>query len=258
MTDGCYEAALAHPAGASTVARLARTTADHGYEGLVVRNADVAGDADRLTDADAERIAGEYGVDVVPGVEIDADDPESAAGHLGAVRSKTDTEYTVVAVAGGTEAMNRFAAGQDRVDVLARPLRGPAEVDHVVADEAREHGVRVEFDLSPALRVTGGNRVRALADLRRLREIVEDRDAPFVVSARPDSHLGVRAPRELLAVSEAVGFERETVRAGLREWGRLAARNRERAADAFVEPGVWRGRYEDRPSGDRSSGDGSR
>lgn len=246
MTEGDYEAATAHPDGESTVARLAKTAADYGFDGLVVRNADAA-------DHDPGEVAEEYGVDVVSGVEIDADDPGSAAGHLGNVRSKTDTDYTVVAVAGGSEAMNRFAAGHDRVDVLTRPLRGAGEFDHVVANEARDHGVRVEFDLSVALRVTGGSRVRALQDLRRLREIVLDRDAPFVVSARPDSHLQVRSPRELIALGEAIGFDPEAIEEGLREWGRLAARNRERASDSFVGPGVWRGRYEDRSRGEDRS-----
>lgn len=238
LMEGCYEAATAHPDGDSTVARLARTAAECGYEGLVVRNADAAG-------YDPDAVAAEYGVDVVSGVEIDVDEPSRAAGHLGNVRSGTRTDYTVVAVAGGSGEMNRFAAGNDRVDVLARPLRGAGEFDHVVADEARQHGVRVEFDLSVALRRSGGDRVRALQGLRRLREIVLDRGAPFVVSARPRSHLQVRSVRELVAVGEAVGFDRETVLSGLREWGRLAARNRERTSESFMEPGVKRGRYEE-------------
>ncbi|PSQ17905.1 ribonuclease P [Halobacteriales archaeon QS_8_69_26] len=265
MTEDRYEAAVAHPEGRSTVARLASTATESGYDGLVVRNADAVlaedptitdGDppdhADAGEDYDPEddggylrTVTAEYGVDVVSGVEIDVDDPSTAAGRLGNVRSRERTDYTVVAVAGGSEAMNRFAAESDRVDVLTRPLRRAGAVDHVVADEARDHGVRVEFDLSPVLRATGGRRVRALRDLRRLREIVLDRDAPFVVSARPDSHLRIRSPRELVAVGEAVGFDRETVEAGLREWGRLAGRNRERAGESFIEPGVERGRYEE-------------
>ena len=35
---GMYEAVHARPDGEATVARLARTAADYGYEGVVVRN----------------------------------------------------------------------------------------------------------------------------------------------------------------------------------------------------------------------------
>lgn len=235
--DPPYEAALVHPDGESTVARLAATAGDYGFEGVVVRNADAA-------EFDPAAVAEEHGADVVTGVEIDAEDPSTAAGRLGSVRSGSDTDYTVVAAAGGSEAMNRFAAGSDRVDVLTRPLRGEGAFDHVTADDARKHGVRVEFDLSVALRRRGAERARALSDLRRLREIVRDRNAPFVVSARPESHLQFRAPRELRAVGEAVGFDPTAIAAGLAEWGRLARRNRERTSESFIEPGVERGRYE--------------
>jgi ribonuclease P/MRP protein subunit RPP1 len=84
-----------------------------------------------------------------------------------------------------------------------------------------------------------------LSDLRKLREIVFQYDAPYVVSAAPESHLHLRAPRELRAVGETIGFDREDVERGLAEWGRLAARNRERLSESFIEPGVERGRYEE-------------
>jgi ribonuclease P/MRP protein subunit RPP1 len=60
---------------------------------------------------------------------------------------------------------------------------------------------------------------------------------PFVVSADAHSHLQLRAPRELYAVGETVGFDREMVETGLAAWGDIAARNRRRA-ETFIEPGV--------------------
>jgi len=109
----------------------------------------------------------------------------------------------------------------------------------------RPHGTAcASSSISRVLRLSGGRRVQALADLRKLREIVTQYDAPYVVSATPESHLQVRAPRELLAVGETIGFDREHVENGLAEWGRLAARNRERLSESFIEPGVERGRHE--------------
>ncbi|OYR56245.1 RNase P subunit p30 family protein [Halorubrum halodurans] len=238
-----YEAVHASPDGDATVARQATTAARYGYDGIVVRTRDAlagsGGDA-ATPAADAEAVADEYGIDVVDAVEIDVDGPTAASGAVGNGRS----EHTVVCVVGGDDRLNRYAVEEPRVDVLARPNAGSGGFNHVLARAARDNGVHVEFDLGPVLRRTGGGRVRALADLRKLREIVTYYDAPYVVSANAASHLELRAPREVVAVAAEAGFDPEWVREGLRAWGRIADRNRERRSGDFMEPGVRRGRYE--------------
>lgn len=248
-----YEAVRARPDGASTVARFAATAADYGFDGVVVRNFAGGVDAGRAgSDHDdgsgpsPEQIRETYGVDVVEAATVAADDRDGAAGAVGHRRSEVD----VLVVRGGTPALNRYAVEEPRVDVLARPMAGSGDVDDAVAKAAARNGVRVEFDLGPVLRSSGGRRVQHLQSLRKLREVVGHYDAPFVVSASPESHLQLRAPRELRAVGEEIGLGGDRVKAGLREWGVLAERNRQRDSDAFVEPGVWRGRYEDRPDVD--------
>ncbi|MFA9415420.1 RNase P subunit p30 family protein [Natrinema sp. HArc-T2] len=231
-----YEAVHAHPDGQSTVARLAKTATDYGFEGVVVRN-----HSDARAEYDPERIRDEYGIDVVEGVEIRADDRQSASGAVGNYR----TTETIVAVHGGTNAMNRFAVEQAKVDVLAHPMAGDGDINHVLVKAAVENGVRLEFDLSGVLRQSGGRRVRTLQSLRKLREIVDHYDAPYVVSAEPASHLEVRAPRELKALGEEIGFTRAFIEDGLAEWGQLAERNRHVHSESFIEPGVERGRYEE-------------
>ena len=224
-----YEAVHADPDGDSTVARQALTASEYGYDGVVVRN-----HGDALPTYDADRIGEEYGIDVVEGVEIRAEDPSRASGFVGNHR---DTK-AVVAVHGGTVAMNRFAVEQPAVDVLAHPMVGDGDFNHVLAAAAARNGVHVELSLARVLRDNGGARVQALRDLRKLRELLDDADAPFVVSADPRSHLQVRAPRELRALGDVLGFDDGAIQAGLRAWGDLAERNRERAGDAFVESGV--------------------
>ncbi|MBX0293745.1 RNase P subunit p30 family protein [Haloarcula nitratireducens] len=224
-----YEAVHAHPDGESTVARQALTAAEYGFDGIVVRN-----HGDEPADYDPETVAEEYGTDVVSGVEVRADDRSQASGLVGNHRTK----QTLVAVHGGTRAINRFAVEQPAVDVLAHPMRGDGDFNHVLAKAAAENGVRVEFSLRSILRETGGSRVRALQDLRKLRELVVDADAPYVVSADPRGHLQMRAPRELVALGERIGFDAEQITSGLAEWGALVERNRRLTDDAFVEPGV--------------------
>jgi ribonuclease P/MRP protein subunit RPP1 len=234
---GFYEAMHARPDGESTVRRCAAHAASLGYEGVVVRN-----HGDARSDVDVDAVAEAVGIDVVDGLEVRANSPEQASGYVGNYRPK----YTLLLVHGGSNAMNRFAVEQDRVDVLAHPMRGDGDFNHVLAKAAAEHGVRVEFDLSGVLRATGGRRVQALGDLRKLRELVEYYDVPFVVSVDATSHRHLRGPRALAAVGERIGFSREQVADGLREWGRLVARNREVTSPDYVEPGVRRGRYRDR------------
>ncbi|WP_439026583.1 RNase P subunit p30 family protein [Haloarchaeobius sp. DT45] len=231
-----YEAVHAHPDGETTVARFAHTAAAYGYDGIVVRN-----HGDARADYDAGRIADEYGIDVVPGLEVRADDQNQASGYVGNYRR----QFPLLLMHGGSKSLNRFAVEQDRIDVLAHPMRDEGDFNHVLAKAAAENGVRIEFNLRDVLRRTGGRRVQRLQSLRKLRELVEKYDVPFVVSGDPFSHLELRASRELVAVGETIGFDREQMADGLREWGRLAARNRERDSDAFIEPGVRRGRYEE-------------
>ncbi|MFB6154492.1 MAG: RNase P subunit p30 family protein [Haloferacaceae archaeon] len=237
-----YEAVYAHPDGDSTAARFALTAAEYGFEGVVVRARDAR--------PDYERLEGAYGRDVVDAVEVVADDPTSASGAVGNFRPK----HTLVLVRGGTDGLNRFAVEQSRVDVLTRPMAGEGDFNHVLARAAADNDVRVEFDFGPVLRSEGGTRVRALQRLRKLRELVFKYDAPYVVSATPRSHLQLRAPRELRALGEAVGFDADDVTEGLAEWGRLAARNRRRQSESFVSPGVERSDGTERREPDRDAG----
>ncbi|WP_336002925.1 RNase P subunit p30 family protein [Halorientalis halophila] len=236
-----YEGVHARPDGTSTLARQALTAAEYGFDGVVVRN-----HGDRPCEDDLEDIAETYGIDVVDGVEVRADEPSRASGYVGNYRE----EKTVVCVHGGDDAMNRFAVEQPAVDVLAHPMDG-GDFNHVLAREAARNGVRVEFSLARVLREEGGTRVRAIQDLRKLREMVETYDVPYVVSADPTSHLHLRAPRDLRAVGEVIGFTGEQIEQGLAEWGRLAERNRELQSDEFVEPGVRLGEYDASDGRDR-------
>jgi len=231
-----YEAVHASPDGESTVARMAKTASEFGFEGIVVRN-----HGSEPASYDPAGIRDTYGIDVVTGVEVRADDPSRASGFVGSHR---DTE-TVVLVHGGDPAINRFAVEQPAVDVLAHPMDGDGDFNHVLAREAAANGVRIEFNLRRVLRTEGGRRVQALQDLGKLYDIVDEYDTPFVVSGDPRSHLHIRAPRELQALGDVIGIPAETITEGLEEWHRLAERNRKRQSESYVQPGVWRGRQED-------------
>jgi ribonuclease P/MRP protein subunit RPP1 len=224
-----YAAVHAAPDGKTPVSDLVATASEYGFGGVVVRN-----HGDAHADYDAGTLSERFGVDVVEGVEIRAEDPSRASGYVGLHRESA----TLVAVHGGTDRLNRFAVEQPAVDVLAHPMVGEGDFNHVLAKTAARNGVRVELSLRRVLRSEGGERVRALRDLRKLRDLLAEYDTPCVVSADVSSRLQLRAPRDLVALGDLVGIDAAVVRAGLAEWGALAERNRYRRSDAFVEPGV--------------------
>ena len=239
-----YEAVYAHPDGDSTAARLAATADRYGYDGVIVRGVDAHPDYDRLRES--------LPTDLVDAAEVVAPDPQHASGAVGNAR----TDRTVVCVRGGTDALNRFAVEQPRVDVLTRPFVGNpgsegargadgGDVNHVLVKAARDNAVLIEVNLGPVLRENGGSRVRHLDRLRRLKRLLDHYDAPYVVSANAASHLQLRAPREVAAVGAAIGLGEEWTRAGLAAWGDRVARNRHRRSESFIAPGVERGRYEE-------------
>lgn len=224
-----YDAVRVAAEGPTTVSRFASTLARVGFAGMVVRNRQ-----DAMAEYDPAAIAERYGIDVVPGIEIVTDDKAVASGTIGHRR----TEAVVLLLRGDSPELNRFAAESPRVDVIADPRGGEGNLNHVIVKTAADNDVALEVNLGPVLRQSGGPRVQALRRLRKLRELIEAYDAPFVVSVDAETHLQVRAPRELLAVGEEIGFEREQIQAGLERWGTIAANHRRRDDPDYVAPGV--------------------
>lgn len=223
-----YEAVTARPAGTATAARLVATAADYGYDGIILRRSNTS------TEPNLESVRDQYGIDVVEALEIDTTDPAVLSGTVGAER----TNQTVIIVRGGTEVINRHAVENPRVDILASPMRDRGDINHVLAKAAAANNVRLEVNLGRILRDNSGSRVKAVSELRKLREVTADASAPIVVSARPESHYHVRAPRELIAVGAVIGFEADHVASGLAEWGNVIEENRHRLANDAIEPGV--------------------
>lgn len=228
-----YEGVRVAAEGPTTVSRFAATVSRVGYDGLVVRNRQSA-----PAPFDPDALADRYGIDVVLGIEIDTPEKSVASGAIGNRRQSVD----VLVVRGRNPQINRYAVETERVDVLADPMSGEGDVNHVIAKSAAANEVALEVDLGHVLRQSGGARVRALRGLRKLRDLIEAFDVPYVVSAAPETHLQVRAPRELLAVGEQIGFDRGAIRKGLETWGTIAARNSRRRDPDFIAPGVRRGR----------------
>lgn len=224
-----YEAVHVHADGPTTPGRFGVTVSQAGFDGMVLRNRQ-----SNMATVDAESLAEEYGIDVVRGIEITAREKAKVSGAIGNRRPEAE----VLLVRGRDPDLNRFVVESPRVDVLADPMGGAGDVNHVIANAAAENEVAFEINLDGVLRQSGTDRVRTIADLRKLRELIEDAGAPFVVSGSPGTHLDVRGPRELIAVGTEIGFDPEQVKAGLSGWQDIAEGNRARLDPSTVGPGV--------------------
>jgi len=218
----------------ATVSRLALTVAEYGYDGLVVRA--VPEDLGTLK-TQAAAVPQSVGV----GLELNPANRQEASGAVGHYRSECD----LLLVRGGTPDLNRFAVEDPRVDVLTAPMAEQGDVNHVIAAAAATNSVAVELNLGPILRTSGGRRVQAIRDRRKLIELLEDANTPWVASADAADHLQVRAPRDLVALGEVIGVGTDPIETGLATWGRLLERNQQRQDPSVIEPGVSRGRPED-------------
>jgi ribonuclease P/MRP protein subunit RPP1 len=245
-----YDAVVPYPIGSSTLSRYARTATRYGYDGVISLTRYDGTDRDHersRPEIDRDGLAG----DAVDGALLDATDRERASVALD--RSRVD--HTIVVCRAASTSLQRFAAESRRIDVMSVPIEGD-HLEHGVAKAAAEHGVRVAVDLEPVIHDRGGDRVRAIATLQRRKRYLEDVGADHVVTASPVDHLELRAPRDLAAIGASVELGGEWTREGLSEWTALVERNRERQAEDFVEPGVYRGTPEDRDrDGQRPAGE---
>ncbi len=219
----------------ATVSRLALTVGEYGYDGLIVRA--TPEDLETVT-AQAAAVPQPVGI----GLELNPTDRQEASGAVGHYRSACD----LLLVRGGTPDLNRFAVEDPRVDVLTAPMAKQGDVNHVIAAAAADNGVAIELNLAPVLRASGGRRVQAIRSRRKLIELLEDADAPWVTSADAADHLQMRAPRDLIALGEVIGVGADAIETGLTTWGRLLERSQRRQDPTVIEPGVYHGRPEDR------------
>ncbi|MFP4189312.1 MAG: RNase P subunit p30 family protein [Halobacteriales archaeon] len=204
-----FEFVHAAPETQTTPARMAYTAERAGYDAVVLRN-----HFDARGDYPSYDVPDDPSVTVHEGVEVRADGVETL--HEGVRRAESEGA-ALVAVHGGDETVNRAAVDAD-ADLLAHPNRGRGRsFDHVLAREAAEAGVAVELSLAPVLRASGGERVRAIRDLRATLKLVRKYGTPFVVSADARTHLELRAPRELRAVACLVGIEDDEFERGVEE-----------------------------------------
>jgi len=133
------------------------------------------------------------------GVEIRASSPH----ELGRLINKFRPDTDLLAVHGGNEMIDRAAASDSRVDLLAHPGR----MNHIMMRFASGKGIAIEFNLSDLIHLRGKSRARALFIMQENLKLAKKYGTQVVLSAGARTINDIRAPREIIALAKLSGMD---------------------------------------------------
>ncbi len=219
-----YECLGVFPEGASSASRMALTAKGLGYQGIIICNRD-PGRIFMLQAA--EKIKG---IEVVMGAEVTSSSCKALKSRISALRAR----YPFIMVRAGSEEIVRVASEDPNVDLLIHPCDFRRPLTIASARAAKLNQICLGFDLSGLVRLRGSSRSRWLGALRRNLQLVRKFEIHPVITASATSHLDLHSPRDLVAMAEVAGFERDEAKEALRRPGMLLELNRRK----WVGPGV--------------------
>ncbi|MDD2837157.1 MAG: RNase P subunit p30 family protein [Methanothrix sp.] len=219
-----YECLGVFPEGASSASRMALTAKGLGYQGIIICNRD-PGRIFMLQAA--EKIKG---IEVVMGAEVTSSSCKALKSRISALRAR----YPFIMVRAGSEEIVRVASEDPNVDLLIHPCDFRRPLTIASARAAKLNQICLGFDLSGLVRLRGSSRSRWLGALRRNLQLVRKFEIHPIITASATSHLDLHSPRDLVAMAEVAGFERDEAKEALRRPGMLLELNRRK----WVGPGV--------------------
>jgi len=195
--DFCVHAA---PDGDHTAPELVSLARHFGYSGITLAN-----HSDKLPDKKPVLPSIE-GFEVFRGIELVEENPSKLHSLIGKFRNSVD----VLIVHGGSEAVNRAALENSRVDILNHPAFDRSSgLNQVLAKAAAENGVAIGVTLRPLLHSRGSRRIRLLSDLKANLDLARKYEVSLVLCSDAMSCFDLRSPMETLALAEVCGFEED-------------------------------------------------
>jgi len=212
-----YECGLhSLPEGFDSPSRLALASKRLGYHGIIICNHSGQENVFR-----PEACLNIKDIDVSFGIEIMVSNPRSLSSRIASARGR----YPFVAVHGGADEINRAACESHDVDVLFHPAESRRGLSTVAAKSAQQNRVAIGFDLGPMARLRGTARSKWLETLARDLSLARKFNLGMMITAGAWSHLDMRAPREIMALSEMAGFEPDEIRDALALPGKILELN---------------------------------
>ena len=154
------------------------------------------------------------GVRIIKGVELKCDN----ARDLHRATRKYRDHVDVIAVHGGMEEVNRLAVSNPLIDMLCHAEEGRTSgLNHVLMKFARENDVAIEFNLCNVISQSGIKRSQIIRKLRKNLSLARKFGVKTILTSGASKRLGVRAPRDLIALGMVMGFTREEAVASISE-----------------------------------------
>ena len=146
------------------------------------------------------------GVHIIKGVELKCEN----ARDLHRATKKYRDHVDVLAVHGGIEEVNRLAVSNPLIDMLCHAEEGRTSgLNHILMRFAKENDVAIEFNMCNVLSQRGIKRAQIIRKLRKNLSLARKFGVKTILTSGASKRLGVRAPRDLIALGMAVGFTRE-------------------------------------------------
>lgn len=162
------------------------------------------------TEKDLEKIKNEISslntkMNVLLGAEIKADKVSDLQSKIKKFRELVD----ILLVSGGNITINRAAASDSRVDILAHPeyKRKDSGMDHIIMKLAAQNQVAIELNFREYLHAYKKIRSFILSNMQRNVMLAENLGAPIVVTSAAESIWDLRAGRELASLAYLVGLD---------------------------------------------------
>ncbi|QKQ98033.1 hypothetical protein GKQ38_00645 [Candidatus Nanohaloarchaea archaeon] len=138
---------------------------------------------------------------------------------------------------GGDEELNRKACESSRIDVLLHPEKGRKDsgLNHIMAEEAAENNVAIGLDFAQ-LDDSGKKRVHVLSHWRRNLKLCEKYGAQYLITTGAEQVHQLRAPRELRALIDSIGYSGQEAVSGTPE--KILREVEKASSDKNIRPGV--------------------
>ncbi|MEE8402167.1 MAG: RNase P subunit p30 family protein [Candidatus Hydrothermarchaeaceae archaeon] len=146
------------------------------------------------------------------GIEIRASDKSELKNGLA-----NSSGFDYVIVHGGNEHINRLAASDKRVDVLAHPERGrkDAGVDTFIARQAQKNNVAIELNLRNLIFTRGNHRVNVIKNIKRQLLLSRKYRFDIIVTSGARSRLELRSGDGVSQLLKLLGFDESEAEAGM-------------------------------------------
>jgi len=135
---------------------------------------------------------------------IEAEDWGELKRKIGKHREKN----TVLVFSGGNEKLNRKAVSDPRMDIILHPGKGRKDsgFDELMARKASKNNVALGLDFSN-IPDRAKKKVHILSNWRKNLRLCEKHDAPYLITTNADKKYGLRAPRDLEAFVNSLGYD---------------------------------------------------